>query len=296
MSKFVDGSKEIVEYREFPSLLVYDNTETEGYPNHWHPSMEILMPTEKTYDAKIGDTTFHLEVGDILFIAPGVLHELSGTEGRRTVVLTDFSMFNSLTHAINPIHSFIHPALAVNKDTSPELYRKCHDLIVRIYDEYFGSRPFRELDMYSSLLQMMTLIGRSYATNGPSVDEAYSNKQQAYIDRFVKICEYIDTHYNEDLTLEKVAELAGFSKFHFERLFKNFTGTTFYKYLNQIRIAQSRSLITNPNLTLTEVALQSGFNSSSTFIRMFKQLNGCTPTEFKNNYRPNEIDEPKKIM
>ncbi len=81
-----------------------------------------------------------------------------------------------------------------------------------------------------------------------------------------------------------MADLAGFSKYHFSRLFKNFTGLSFYKYLNKKRIEHAEELLVDPSLSITEVALQSGFTSLSAFIRMFKQIKDCTPTEFRNLY------------
>ncbi len=81
-----------------------------------------------------------------------------------------------------------------------------------------------------------------------------------------------------------ILPLAGFSKYHFTRLFKNFTGTSFYKYLNKKRIEHAEKLLVDPELSITEVALQSGFSSLSAFIRMFKLIKDCTPTEFRNLY------------
>lgn len=86
------------------------------------------------------------------------------------------------------------------------------------------------------------------------------------------------------MTLEEVASMAGFSKYHFTRLFKQYADTSFYKYLNQKRIAHAKNLLIDKNLSVLEVALQSGFSNLSSFLRMFKQLTGCTPTELRRIY------------
>ncbi len=287
MGRNLDGIKETIDFDELQGILVYDNVQEDDYSTHWHSSLEIIMVKESTYGVTVSDTEYVLNPGDIMLIAPGALHEIKSTHGRRTIVLVDLSSLNILSKAISPILSFIHPALLINRDVNPSVHTRCTNIINSVQDFYFGDEFFKEVDIYALLLQLITIVGKSLAVNTTKMDETYQNKPQAYVDKFVRICEYIDTHYSEDLSLEKMAELAGFSKYHFERLFKNFTGITFYKYLNRVRIAQSRALITNPSLTMTEIALKSGFNSSSTFIRMFKQINGCTPTEFKRNYKPN---------
>lgn len=293
MIKYLDGIKETVDFKEFQGILLYQNVDYEDYPNHWHSSMEIVMPTDGIYHISIGDTEYNLKPGDILFISPGVLHHLHACEGKRLILLVDFSSLNSISTAISPIMSLIHPALLVSNDTDSYTHKRCYDILNAVSEHYNSNELFREVDMYALLLQLITTVGRSYAGRASKPGDTYQDKSQAYLDKFMRICEYIDIHYSEDLSLEKVAELAGFSKYHFERLFKGFTGITFYKYLNKVRITQSQALINNPSLTMTEVALKSGFNSSSTFIRMFKQINGCTPTEFRNTYRP-EIDEDNK--
>jgi AraC-like DNA-binding protein len=109
-----------------------------------------------------------------------------------------------------------------------------------------------------------------------------ANKQQEYTEKFMYICEYIRQHCSEDLCLDDIAALAGFSKYHFSRLFKQFTGVSFYKFLNQKRIALAEKQLSDANNSITEVAINSGFSSMSSFIRMFKQIKNCTPTEFRN--------------
>ena len=106
------------------------------------------------------------------------------------------------------------------------------------------------------------------------------------MEKFMYICEYISEHCTENITLDDAAQLAGFSKFHFSRLFKCFTNVSYYKYMNQKRIAFAENLLIDPELSVTEVALRSGFDSLSSFIRMFKIIKGVTPTEFKNMYAP----------
>lgn len=93
-----------------------------------------------------------------------------------------------------------------------------------------------------------------------------------------------DEHCTEDLSLDQVAKTAGFSKYHFTRLFKQFTNTTYYKYLNRKRIDHAMLLLSDPDIPVTEAALQSGFSSLSTFLRVFRSVKQCTPTEFRDMY------------
>ncbi|MCC8137722.1 MAG: AraC family transcriptional regulator [Clostridiales bacterium] len=83
------------------------------------------------------------------------------------------------------------------------------------------------------------------------------------------------------LSLETVADVAGFSKYHFSRIFKECSGYNFYDYLCLLRIKAAENLLMSKEHSITEVALLSGFSSLSTFNRMFKKKKGCTPSEYR---------------
>ncbi len=112
-----------------------------------------------------------------------------------------------------------------------------------------------------------------------------SSRGEEYFEKFINICDYIKEHCAEELTLEQVADISGFSKFYFSKLFKQFAKVSFYKYVNQQRIAKAEMLLVDPANSITDVAMHCGFSSLSPFIRMFKLIKGCTPTEFRKMYR-----------
>ena len=118
--------------------------------------------------------------------------------------------------------------------------------------------------------------------------ERYSKE---YIEKFNTIFDYIDKNYTEDLSLDVVSGVAGFSKFHFSRLFKQFTDMSFYDYLNQRRVCAAEALLLDPDIPITEIAMRSGFSSISTFNRVFKSFKECTPSEFKKMYHTKRLPD-----
>jgi len=81
--------------------------------------------------------------------------------------------------------------------------------------------------------------------------------------------------------LDDVAKITNFSVFHFSRFFKETTGITFCQYVNQYRIAKSVEYLLNTEDTITEIVFKSGFNNAKTFNRVFRQIKGCSPTDYK---------------
>lgn len=98
----------------------------------------------------------------------------------------------------------------------------------------------------------------------------------------MRVIEYIEAHLAEDLSVERLSEVAGFSKFHFHRQFSAQTGTTVAKLTRDLRLKRATwELAFSPEKKVIEIALAAGFSSPETFARAFKQVQGQTPSEFR---------------
>ncbi len=284
MIEHLTGIHETVEYNRVSQIRLYNNAEYENYPTHWHTPLEIVMPTKNNYTALLGKETVELNTGDILLICPGVIHALrSPKTGERIIIQAEIGILRGIPEVESTL-SLISPAILISPETSPLIYKKIHQLILSVNTEYHNNNPLSSAAIYASILKLFVLIGRNYTENAKCFDTG-NQKQKEYTEKFIQICNYINEHCTEDLTLDEIASLAGFSKYHFSRLFKQFSNVTFYKYLNQRRISYAEILLADASNSITEVALRSGFSSLSAFIRMFKLIKQCTPTEFRNMYR-----------
>ena len=97
--------------------------------------------------------------------------------------------------------------------------------------------------------------------------------------------DFIREHHTEDLRLPQVAQFANTSPFHFCKLFKQATGLTFTKFLSRVRIESSKGLLINPQLRVSEVAYEVGFQSLTHFNRVFQKILGQSPTEYRLKFR-----------
>jgi AraC-like DNA-binding protein len=85
----------------------------------------------------------------------------------------------------------------------------------------------------------------------------------------------------DEITLEWAADYAGFSKYHFSRLFKDYTDVTFADYLMHRRMQAAKVLLSESASTVTEIAFQTGFNNLTSFTRSFRNSTGMTPSEYR---------------
>ena len=91
---------------------------------------------------------------------------------------------------------------------------------------------------------------------------------------------YIDKHFSEDINLDKIANKALVSKFHFIRLFKKYYGRTPNQYLQEVRIEKAKKLLLKGN-SIEDVCNSIGFVSKTSFISLFKKKTGMTPVFFQ---------------
>lgn len=105
-----------------------------------------------------------------------------------------------------------------------------------------------------------------------------------YIIRINRVLDYIDKHICEQMTLDELAGVANFSKFHFHRLFALFIGEPLNAYIMRSRMELSAArLLSNRNASISDIAFDVGFSSVSTFSRAFKKIMGMSPSEYRDS-------------
>lgn len=100
-------------------------------------------------------------------------------------------------------------------------------------------------------------------------------------DGLQRVQSYIRENYSQRITLEKLASYIGMKKYYFIRVFKQRTGLSPIDYLIQVRLAEAEKLLSKSNFSVSKIADRVGFHSPSYFSKTFKEVNHCTPSEFR---------------
>jgi AraC-like DNA-binding protein len=95
--------------------------------------------------------------------------------------------------------------------------------------------------------------------------------------------EYIHEHQADELSLGEVAKAVNTSTFYFCKIFKKVTGINFTDYVSRARVEKAKNLLLNPNLRVSEIAFEVGFQSLTHFNRVFKKILGQSPTEYRSH-------------
>jgi len=143
---------------------------------------------------------------------------------------------------------------------------------------YF-STPVISSAKYQSILTILKIFGKQLTFVSNRIAVMQENAEPRIIKRAK---EFIIQHQSEDLTLTEVSKAVNISEFYFCKMFKKFTGINFTEYLCRIRIERAKQLLLNPNLRISEIAFEVGFQSLTHFNRVFKRIAGLSPSEYRN--------------
>lgn len=138
---------------------------------------------------------------------------------------------------------------------------------------------FESQEIGSVVMQNALLLQLLYQCH----HECHSRKNYG---KTVLLCvEYMHAHLGENITLETLGGISGYSPLHIRRLFLRDTLCSPHDFLSRVRITEARKLLVNSSLTVSQIAIKCGFTSESYFQMLFKKVNGCTPGEYRRNAR-----------
>lgn len=107
--------------------------------------------------------------------------------------------------------------------------------------------------------------------------------------RILKVKNYIDGHYKDEMSLEQLAELVGMTPTAFSRYFKQRTGKNLSEYIVDIRLGHAARRLVDTTDSVSEICWTTGFNTLSNFNRLFRKRKGCNPTEFREKYQKTKV-------
>jgi AraC-like DNA-binding protein/ligand-binding sensor protein len=130
-----------------------------------------------------------------------------------------------------------------------------------------------------AVVQLLTIFSQHLSILS---NEVFIQRKNAEPPAIAKARNYIQEHQAEKLSLEQVARAVNMSSFYFCKMFKKVVGINFTDYVARVRIEKSKNLLLNPNLRVSEIAFEVGFQSLTHFNRIFKKLLGQSPTEYRD--------------
>ena len=144
-------------------------------------------------------------------------------------------------------------------------------------EAYFSTRTF-PARQHESVVKLLAIFAQHLSILSNQILVRQENAEPPVITKAKK---FIEEHQSEDLSLADVAKAVNTSSFYFCKMFRKITGINFTDYLSRLRIERAKNLLLNPNLRISEIAYEVGFQSLTHFNRVFKRIVGQAPTAFR---------------
>jgi AraC-like DNA-binding protein len=142
---------------------------------------------------------------------------------------------------------------------------------------YFETRVLLP-KQYEQMITLLTIFAQHLSLLS---NQVLVQKENAEPPMITRAKQFIRDNQSEDLSLGQVAKAANMSTFYFCKMFKKATGLNFTEYLSRVRVEKAKNLLLNPNLRISEIAYEIGFQSLTHFNRVFKKVAGQSPTEYR---------------
>lgn len=149
--------------------------------------------------------------------------------------------------------------------------------LAQLREAYFETRVINRL-RYDAVLRLLASFAQHLSLICNDIMIRQTESEPAAVAR-ARV--FIDEHLAEDITLEQVARAACTSSFYFCKIFKAATGVTFTDYVARLRVERAKRLLASPHTRVSEAAYASGFQSLSQFNRVFRRVEGQSPTDYR---------------
>jgi len=156
-------------------------------------------------------------------------------------------------------------------------YGEIRSIFERLYKEYDTAGDTQFLRIQILILQLFEYM--ICHRNCAALQKDDGGKQNIQ-----KSVEYIRKHFGEEISLSLLAKVAGYSIYHYTRVFKHCTGMSPIHFLNNYRLNCAKHMILTENIPLSQIADTCGFHQYAYFFRLFKAAYGCSPTQFRNSF------------
>lgn len=255
---------------------------------HWHKEIELTILLQGEMQYQVNDTVYHLTAGEGIFCNSNSLHTASPYHDSDCIYISttfhprflygyEGSVLQSKYLDVITKHPGIHGlAFSPSVDWQKEIL----DELMQIWELSQHPSSTYEMELQWRLTHIWMLLWSHLSHEVTQTDSAASR----HTARLKNILMYIQEHYTEKITLADIAATANICQSECCRFFKKHMNESLFDYLLSYRIEKSLPLLTDEQLSITEVSSRCGFSSASYYTKVFRERMGCTPTAYQNGH------------
>ena len=240
---------------------------------HGHYHFLISLITRGEGIQTLNDVDVPFSPGQMFILSPADFHKFTLRADESCDYYSVTFSYELLDERISELFSLA--SLPMTLTLSSEAFSLANELFERLREEYTkGSKRIANQVYMNTLVEQLMIISlREYSENNGNLHSAFLNRALGYL----------YSNFSKDITVKDAAEYMGYTTNYFNTVFKKSIGVPFGQYLRELRLNYASLLLRSRDISITEVALESGFESSAHFSRSFREKYGKSPKEYRKS-------------
>lgn len=273
---------------DFPFFIQYGGHDSDLYIHSHHDFNELVIVTEGSAVHIVNSEEYTIKKGDVFVVGNETVHGYKNTENFRicNIMYRHDKMFSSLpdiaASAGYQALFVLEPRITKEQsfrsrlELKRENYRTVKAILDEMIQEYEGNSKCAKSMLISLFTQLAVILSRLYSFD--------PDENEHDIINIAKAASYIENHFNESISVAKLAELSHYSERHFMRIFKSAYNCPPIEYIINLRINRACAMLKEPSATISETAEKCGFDDVNYFSRLFKKRVGISPSEYRKKF------------
>jgi len=269
----------------FLSLIERDDAFFKA-PFHFHPEMELVYITESYGKRIIGDNIEPFSQEDMVFIGSNLPHVWLNDDAfykdgfplkaRAIVLYFNKHIFSNDFYEmpeafkLNEFFKNAEKGIRINGETKEIVVKKMTGLLIK-----------NDFEKIIGLFEILHILSQSKDVSFITSDGYNAQLKHSETDRLSNVYKYVQRHFKDNVTLGTIANISNLTPQSFCRLFKKRTGKSFVEYLNEVRISAACKYLLDSDWSISEVAYNCGFKTVSNFNKLFKNITGHSPKNYR---------------
>ena len=262
---------------------------------HFHPEIELVHIHKGNGTQIIGPHIQNFKAGDLIMVGPHLAHLWRCNKqyfNKHSKLKAEATVVHFLPEALG-VDFFLIPEnikiqkLLTRSKLGLSIQNKTKEKVASLMEALLIAKVTNKIIL---LLEILITIANSKeveALNKKDILQLHANKET---DRLNDVFQFLLNHFQEEVTLKEIANVANLSPNAFCRYFKLRTNKTYSSFLLELRINHACKLLTETNCSIHNICYESGFNNTSNFNRYFKQLTNFSPLQYRNKFNEMETE------
>lgn len=269
----------------FPIACYYEDLSREPVPWHWHYELEVGVILRGRAVVCAGTERFALGPGEGFFINSEVLHALWSQDASPCLLRSAVFHPRLIGGSVDSVfwQNYVGPLIAdgarqsVRFDGTAPWHRQAAEAVADAWQSCAGEAPGHDLQVREALSRLAFLLSRHRPARADRPPEKVL-RNEARVKRMLR---FIEDNYDSPLTTAAIAGSAMVSESECLRCFRSTIGAAPIQYLKQFRIQKAAELLLSSGESVGEIGAKCGFPDASYFAKTFRELKGCTPSDYR---------------